>query len=77
MVSITYRPSKSQFHSVSFQTLWSAEIRISDGTGITMVLQSSRFRLNSSVRWKQFQGKTTSEPPKSNCSIGAKHCQRR
>ena len=29
--SITYRPSKSRFHSVSFQKLWSAEIRISDG----------------------------------------------
>jgi hypothetical protein len=30
--SITYRTSKNQFHSVSFQKLWSAETRISDGT---------------------------------------------
>jgi hypothetical protein len=33
MFSIAYRQSKSQFHSVSFQKLWSAEIRISGGTG--------------------------------------------
>ena len=30
--SITYRPSKNQFHSVSFQKLWSAETRLSDET---------------------------------------------
>ena len=33
ILSISYRHSKNQFHSVSFQKLWSAEIRISDGTG--------------------------------------------
>src|ERR1022692_580639 len=32
MVSVTYRPSKNQLHSVSFQKLWSAETRISDET---------------------------------------------
>jgi hypothetical protein len=32
MVSTTYRRSKNQFHSISFQKLWSAEIRISDET---------------------------------------------
>jgi hypothetical protein len=30
MFSVTYRSSKNQFHSVSFQKLWSAETRISD-----------------------------------------------
>ena len=32
MSSITYRPSKNPFHSDSFQKLWTAETRISDGT---------------------------------------------
>jgi len=32
MFSATYRPSKNQFHSVSFQKLWSAETRITDET---------------------------------------------
>jgi hypothetical protein len=32
MFSVTYRPSKNQVHSVSFQKLWSAETRISDET---------------------------------------------
>jgi hypothetical protein len=47
--SITYRPSQNQFHSVSFQKLWSAEIRISDETGGRIVLECSRFRLNSGL----------------------------
>jgi len=29
---MTYRNSKNRFHSVSFQELWSAEIRIPDET---------------------------------------------
>ena len=44
MFSIAYRQSKSQFHSVSFQKLWSAEIRISDGTGGRIVPECSLFR---------------------------------
>jgi hypothetical protein len=32
MKSIAYRHSENRFHSVSFQKLWSAEIRISDET---------------------------------------------
>ena len=43
--STTYRHSKNQFHSVSFQKLWSAETRISDGTWLRIVLKCSRFRL--------------------------------
>jgi len=32
MFSAVYGHSRNQFHSVSFQKLWSAETRISDGT---------------------------------------------
>ena len=45
--SVSYRPSKNQFHSDSFQKLWSAETRISDENGVRIVLNSSRFRPNS------------------------------
>jgi len=47
MESISCRSSNNQFHSVSFQKLWSAEIRISDGTGRQDGLNCSRFRLTS------------------------------
>jgi hypothetical protein len=29
MFSTTYKPSKTQFHSISFQNFWSAGIRLS------------------------------------------------